>query len=219
MSAAAFGASRFERLWRRCVASPPSPDGAAVYAELRGLFGAPFRRYHTLEHIHDCLRRLDDVAGLLNDPDAVELGLWFHDAVYEMDAWTNEQRSAELFEKLAKGADPAFRRRVCGLIMATRHLGRERNPDRRFIVDIDLAGFGAPWDEFMRNGALLREESPAKTDAQYHRGQMSFLQRLQRRRHFFATDYFRDRYESVARANLRRLLDDLTDRGYAPSTR
>jgi predicted metal-dependent HD superfamily phosphohydrolase len=190
-----------------------------VYAELRGLFGAPFRRYHTLEHIHDCLRRLDDVAGLLNDPDAVELALWFHDAVYEMDAWTNEQRSAELFAKLAKGADPAFRRRVGGLIMATRHLGRERSPDRRFIVDIDLAGFGAPWDEFMRNGALLREESPAKTDAQYHRGQMSFLQRLQRRRHFFATDYFRDRYESVARENLRRLLDDLANRGYAASTR
>ena len=201
------------------MASPPSPDGAAVYAELRGLFGAPFRRYHTLEHIHDCLRRLDDVARLLNDPDAVELALWFHDAVYEMDAWTNEQRSAELFEKLAKGADPAFRRRVSGLIMATRHVGRERSPDRRFIVDIDLAGFGAPWDEFMRNGALLREESPAKTDAQYHRGQMSFLQRLQRRRNFFATDYFRDRYESVARENLRRLLDDLTNRGYAPSTR
>jgi predicted metal-dependent HD superfamily phosphohydrolase len=219
MSAAAFGASRFERLWRRCVASPPSPDGAAVYDELRRLFGAPFRRYHTLDHIHDCLRRLDDVTKLLVDPDAVELALWFHDAVYEMDAGTNEQRSAELFERLAKGADPALRRRVYGLVMATRHVGRERSPDRRFIVDIDLAGFGAPWNEFMRNGALLREESPAKTDAQYHRGQMSFLQRLQRRRHFFSTDYFRDRYEAIARENLRRLLDDLANRGYAPSTR
>jgi predicted metal-dependent HD superfamily phosphohydrolase len=201
------------------VASPPSPDGTAVYAELIRLLGASFRRYHTLDHIHDCLRRLDKVATLLNDPDAVELALWFHDAVYEMDAGTNEQRSAELFEKLARGADPAFRRRVCGLIMATRHMGGERNHDRRFIVDIDLAGFGAPWNEFMRNGVLLREESPAKTDAQYHCGQMSFLRRLQRRRHFFATEYFRDRYEGKARENLRRLLDDLASRGYAPPTR
>jgi len=213
------GASRFERLWRRCVASPPSPDGADVYARLTRLLGAPYRRYHTLDHIHDCLSRLDRVAPLLKDPDAVELGLWFHDAIYEMDSGTNEQESARLFERLAKGAEPAFRRRVCGLIMATRHRGGERNHDRRYIVDIDLAGFGASWDEFMRNGALLREESPRKTDAQYHSGQVSFLQRLQRRRHFFATEYFRDRYETKARANLRRLLDDLASRGYAASTR
>ena len=60
-SAAASYASRFERVWGRHVASPPSPEGATVYAELRVLLGAPYRRYHTLEHIHDCLRRLDDV--------------------------------------------------------------------------------------------------------------------------------------------------------------
>lgn len=214
-----FGASRFERLWRRCVASPPSPGGAEVYAQLARLLGASYRRYHTIDHIQDCLRRLDRVAAHLNDPDAVELALWFHDAIYEMDSGTNEQRSAELFERLAKGADPAFRRRVCALIMATRHVGGERDNDRRYIVDIDLAGFGASWDEFMRNGVLLREESPRKTDAQYHSAQVSFLQRLQRRRRFFATEYFRDRYEARARANLRRLLDDLASRGYAASTR
>jgi predicted metal-dependent HD superfamily phosphohydrolase len=214
-----FGASRFERLWRRCVASPPSPDGAEVYSRLTRLLSAPYRRYHTIEHIHACLRRLDKVAPLLKHSDAVELALWFHDAIYEMDSGSNEQRSADLFERLAKGADPAFRRRVCALIMATRHKGGERDHDRRYIVDIDLAGFGAPWDEFVRNGVLLRDESPKKTDAQYHCAQASFLQRLQRRRHFFATQYFRDRYEAKARANLRRLLEDLASRGYAPSTR
>lgn len=155
----------------------------------------------------------------MKDPDAVELALWFHDAVYEMDCGTNEQRSAELFERLARGADPTFRRRVRGLIMATRHTGGERDNDRRFMVDIDLAGFGASWAEFMRTGTLLREESPAKTDAQYHRGQMCFLERLLRRRHFFATEYFRDRYEARARGNIRRLLEDLSRRGYAASTR
>jgi predicted metal-dependent HD superfamily phosphohydrolase len=219
LSAAPFGAVRFERLWRRCVASPPSPEGAEVYARLTRLLGAPYRRYHTLAHIHDCLRRLDRVAPLLKDADAVELGLWFHDAIYEMDSGTNEQQSAELFESLAKGADPALRRRVCGLIMATRHQRSERDHDRRYMVDIDLAGFGASWDDFMRNGTLLREESPKKSDAQYHSGQVSFLRRLQRRRHVFATEYFRDRYEARARANLRRLLDDLASRGYAASTR
>ena len=218
-SATRFGASRFERLWRRCVASPPSPEGAEVYAQLTRLLSAPYRRYHTIEHIHACLRRLDKVAPLLKHSDAVELALWFHDAIYEMDSGTNEEESAKLFERLSNGAEPAFRRRVCGLILATRHFGGERDHDRRFMVDIDLAGFGASWDEFMRKGVLLRAESPKKTDAQYHSGQVSFLRRLQRRRHFFATEYFRDRYEARARANLRRLIGDLVSRGYAPSAR
>ena len=169
----------------------------------------------TWTHIRDCLRRVDEVASLLVDPDAVELALWFHDVVYDVGAATNERRSAELFLTLSPGARFLFRHRVCGLIMATRHARSVHGNDRRFIVDIDLSGFGAPWDEFMRNGACLREESAALTDAQYHAGQVAFLQRLQRRARLFATDYFHDRYEAVARENLRRVLERLMRQGYA----
>jgi predicted metal-dependent HD superfamily phosphohydrolase len=218
MSAVEIGAKRFEALWRRCVASPPSPEGAAVYADLRRLLGAPYRHYHTLEHIHDCVRRIDEVAPLLVDRDAVELALWFHDAVYEFGAATNERRSAEMFVRMSDGATSVFRRRVCGLILATRHAGIAHGNDRRFVVDIDLAGFGAPWAEFMRNGALLRKESAAKTDAQYQAGQVCFLDQLRRRPRFFSTDYFRDLYETTAQDNLRRLLDELAHKGYVPPT-
>jgi predicted metal-dependent HD superfamily phosphohydrolase len=203
-------ARRFEALWRRCVASPPSPKGAEVYAELCRLFEEPNRHYHTLDHIRDCVHRIDEVAPLLVDRDAVELALWFHDAVYEFGASTNERRSAEMFLRLATGASPAFCRRVCGLILATRHTGTAHGNDRRFIVDIDLAGFGAPWPEFMSKGALLRKESPAKTDAQYRAGQVFFLNLLQRRSRFFSTDHFRHRFETAAQENLRRLLVELT---------
>src|SRR4029434_4130170 len=91
--------------------------------------------------------------------------------------------------------------------------------DRSFMVDIDLSGFGAPWDEFIESGARLRDESSAISDDQYLAGQVCFLDRLRRRKRFFATDYFRDRYEASARANLHRPLGDLARRGYAASTR
>ena len=65
-----------------------------------------------------------------------------------------------------------FRHRVCDHILATRHLNSVSDSDRRFIVDIDLSGFGAPWEEFMRNGALLRDESSDVPDANYHSGQV-----------------------------------------------
>lgn len=214
----AVGRERFEALWQRCVASPPSPDGADVYAELEKLYTAPYRRFHNLDHIGDCVRRVDEVAHLLEDPDAVELALWFHDAVYDVGTATNERRSAELFLTMSAGAGFRFRHRVCGLIMATRHARLTNGNDRSFMVDIDLSGFGAPWDEFIANGARLRDESATIPDNQYHCGQVFFLSRLRERRRFFATDYFRDRYESIARDNLRRLLDELTQQGYAGAT-
>jgi predicted metal-dependent HD superfamily phosphohydrolase len=210
---------RFEALWRRCVKCPPSPAAPAVWAQLHQSLGAPDRRFHNLDHIRDCLRHFDRVAHLLTHPDAVELALWFHDAEYEPGDPGNERRSAELFLRLAAGAAPVLRRRVCGLILATRHACVARTHDRRFIVDIDLAGFGAPWDRFMHHGDLLRHEFARQSDRQYYDGQVAFLEQLARRPAFFATDYYRERYEARARENLLRLLAQRRAEGYGAARR
>ena len=214
MNARESDTGRFDALWRRCVGSRQPATSGEVHAELCRLLGAPERHFHNLDHIRDCLGRFDEVKSLLRDPDAVEVALWFHDAVYVPGDPDNEQRSAEFFLARSNGAEPAFRRRVCGLILTTRHERRTGGNDRSFIEDIDLAGFGAPWEAFMRQGDLLREEFAAQTDAQYHAGQVFFLERLKRRHWFFATDYFRIRYEAKAQANLARLLALLARQGY-----
>ena len=210
--------ARFEALWQRCITSIHGVAAGEVYADLHRRLGGSDRRFHNLNHIGDCLRRFDEVASLLSDRDAVETSLWFHDAVYVPSDANNERYSARLFLEQSKGSNPVFRRRVCGLIMATRHQGIARSNDRRFIEDIDLAGFGAPWEVFMREGALLREEFAALTDVQYHTGQVAFLQRLKQRPWFFSTDYFRERYEARAQDNLDGLLALLAKQGYRSAT-
>lgn len=209
--------ARFDALWRRCIDSPDAAPADVVQADLRRRLGGPDRRFHNLHHVCDCLDRFDKVASLLSDRDAVEVALWFHDAVYVPSDADNERHSAHLFLAQSKGADPVFRRRVCGLILATRHFGESHSNDRRFIEDIDLAGFGATWEEFMREGDSLREEFAAQTDEQYYSGQVSFVARLKRRPWFFATDYFRDRYEAKAQENLDRLLALRAQQGYPPA--
>jgi hypothetical protein len=126
-------ADRFTDLWRRRVASPPSPDGATVYAELCRLYTAPYRRYHNLGHIEDCLRLADEVAPLLVDRDAVDFGLWFHDAVYDTGVTTNEWRSAELFLNVSAGAPFVF-----GIVSAVTSW-------RRGIGERRAATTGASW--------------------------------------------------------------------------
>ncbi len=207
-------AEQFEALWRRCAPAATAASAADVHADLRRRLGGPDRRFHDLRHIEDCLRRFAEVAPLLEDPDAVELALWFHDAVYVPSDPDNERNSVRLYLAQSTGAAPAFRRRVCGLILATRHRGKSYGNDRRFIEDIDLAGFAAPWEEFMRHGGLLREEFSAQTDAQYLSGQVRFLEGLRQRPWFFSTGYFRDRHEAKAQSNLARLLAQLAAQGY-----
>lgn len=217
MTACEIPDARFDGLWRRCVKSAVCVRADAVQADLRRRLGGPDRRFHNLHHIHDCLHRFDEVAPFLCDRDAVEVALWFHDAVYEPSDPENERRSAALFLADSAGANPVFRRRVCGLVLATRHQGPALTSDRRFIEDIDLAGFAAPWDAFMHEGELLREEFGAQPDDRYYSGQVAFLDRLKRRPWFFATEYFRERYESKAQQNLDRLLALRADQGYRPA--
>jgi predicted metal-dependent HD superfamily phosphohydrolase len=177
--------------------------------------GGPDRRFHNLQHVHECLCRRDEVVALLTDPDAIETALWFHDAVYIPSDPDNERNSVRLYLAQSSGVPPVLRRRVCGLILATRHVGNSYGNDRHFIEDIDLAGFAAPWEEFMRQGSLLREEFSDQTDAQYHAGQVRFLEGLRQRPRLFVTDYFHDRDEKKARDNLERLLGLLAGR-FAP---
>ena len=209
-----FGAARFEALWRRSVDRSTAP-AATVYATLDRLLGAPARHFHNLDHIEDCIRLVDQVAPLVDDPDAIELALWFHDAVLEPGGGDNERRSAALFLEFADGAAPALRHRVARLILATAHGDSTKHGDRAYVVDIDLSGLAAPWDEFMRKGDLLRREAAQQSDDAYYGAQVAFLGRLLARPRLYATDYFRATLEASARANLSRLLALRASQGYA----
>ncbi|MFO7642730.1 MAG: hypothetical protein R6X17_16095 [Candidatus Competibacteraceae bacterium] len=206
--------ARFAALWARCLAGG-STTAATVYARLAELYGEPHRHYHTMDHIRHCLNEFDQAMAGMEDPDAVELALWLHDAIYQPGAIDNELRSAELFERYFQGnANLDFRRRVWDLILITTHREAPRHPDERFIVDIDLSGFGRSWDECERDGRRIRAECADLADVDYYPAQLRFLRSLQNRPTFFFTEFFRQRYERVACDNVRCIIADLQARGY-----
>ena len=202
---------RFEGLWSRSIGD----DAAEVFDELVALYAEPHRAYHTAAHIVHCLRQFDLAADRMNEPDAVEMALWFHDAIYEIAAKDNELRSAELFAALAGGrGSEAFRASVHGLIMATTHLDPPpRTLDESFMLDIDLSSFGRPWEEFMDDSRAVRAELAHVSDAEFTSRQKKFLERLAARPVFCFTEFFRDRHESRARENIERLCARLETQG------
>ena len=206
---------RFTSLWNRCQ----SGDGAGarggdVYKEVRDSYSASGRHYHTPRHIEHCLFQFDLVAGELKNADAVEMAIWFHDLVFDVDVDDNELQSARRFVDLASDSMEAeFKTRVYDLIMATAPPRLPNTSDQKFMLDIDLSSFGLPWDDFVRDSIAVRDESPQLSDVEFYPGQRAFLESLVSREHFYFTDFFRSRIEETARSNINRHLRNLRDQG------
>src|SRR5215468_6790791 len=72
------------------------PQAELVLDELVAAYLEPARQYHTLEHIAQLLRLLEEHGQAVIDRDAVTLAIIFHDAVYDPRRNDNEQASAAL---------------------------------------------------------------------------------------------------------------------------
>ena len=71
-------------------------DAYPVFDRLVSAYSEPHRFYHTLEHLSEMFKvaaRLSDAA---DNAAPVQLGIWFHDAVYDPRVTDNEERSAAL---------------------------------------------------------------------------------------------------------------------------
>ncbi len=208
---------RFTSLWNRCQAGKGTGVGAEdVFKEVHDGYSAPGRFYHTPGHIEHCLIQFDFVAGEIDDADAVEMAIWFHDLIFDVSVDDNELQSARRFVELANDSmDAEFKTRVYDLIMATAPPRLPKTGDQKFMLDIDLSSFGLPWDDFVRDSVAVRQEAPALSDAEFFPGQRAFLESLVSREHFYFTDFFRSRIEETARSNINRHLENLRNQGVA----
>lgn len=170
------------------------------------------RRYHDATHLLACLRHWHEIAPRCADPPAVALALWFHDAVYWPWAKNNERRSADWARRFILGCGlPPERadelaRRVEQHIMATQHHHGDLTGDDRWVVDIDLAILGQPphiYDLFEEG---VRREYRWVPHAAYVAGRSKVLRGFLERPRLYATDWFHERHEAPARANLQRAL-------------
>ena len=197
----------FAALWRRIGAST---DAVPVYAFLVHAYAEPHRRYHTLDHIASVLAALDATHPSLTHPDAAEAALWFHDVVYDTHAIDSEAQSAARARTFLEsaGVSPNRVARVVELILATTHTATPKDPDARYVVDIDLSILGAGEEEFDRYEWQIRQEYGWVPELTFRERRAALLRKFLDRPTIFLTPEFRH-LESPARANLTRSLAHL----------
>jgi predicted metal-dependent HD superfamily phosphohydrolase len=195
---------RFTDLWARNLIQDAPNNSLQIYQLLIDAYNEKQRVYHTQQHIEDCLTLFDEIKDQLQNADSVELAIWFHDAIYQINSRENEELSADLFMNMSEEIlIPTTRHQVYQHIIATLHNGSEMlEHDSRYMVDIDLSSFGLPWDKFIQNSLEVRQEMSHIPDEIFYPKQCAFQQSLLKHGRFYQTDYFFKNYEQRALNNI-----------------
>lgn len=190
-----------------------------IFQALVAAYSEPWRKYHTLTHIADGLRKIDEVLDT-NDidlhPDNVDqlkIAWWFHDGFYVIGGTSNEVLSgAWAYNILTKKSN-----HPCGthssvsadavrtMIEASKeHMVYDYSSyDEELLFDIDMSILGAiQWRYKIYAKHVEEEYTAVYTKEEYTRGRRAFLESLANRT-IFSTSYFADKYENQAKDNIK----------------
>jgi len=180
----------------------PAPDG--VLPALLARWAEPHRKYHTPQHLRECLALFAAQRDLAVHPGEVAVALWFHDAIYDTARHDNEAASADWARRVLRdaGASGDVVERVDALILATRHSQVPATPDECLLVDIDLAILGAAPARFDEYERQIRDEYGFVPEDVFRDKRAGILRGFLARPALFSTAAMRARFEAPARANL-----------------
>ena len=201
------GIERWQRLWQAIHANG---DAAVWYETLMRAFAEPQRHYHNAQHIAECLTELDAARHLARQPKAVELAIWFHDAVYDPKSPDNEEQSAALAKRCLEAAGlPELACTVGGLVMATKTHKPEAGSDAALLVDVDLSILGREEARYAEYELQIRAEYAWVPEDIFKTKRAEILQHFLDRSRIYNTDHFFTRHETPARRYLSRAIQHL----------
>jgi predicted metal-dependent HD superfamily phosphohydrolase len=192
------------QLLARFAVSPA--DAYPLFDRLVAAHSEPHRHYHTLEHLSEMFKVVGKLADAAADPVAVQLAIWFHDAVYDPRAKDNERQSALLAANALRplGVPEATLQHVAEMIEATAHVfTADADADTAVLLDADLAILSAEERRYARYAADIRREYAWVPDVPYREGRTKVLEGFLNRPRIYRTDRMHAVAEEPARRNLR----------------
>ena len=183
-------------------------EPAATYSHFDNLvrmYSESSRHYHNLEHIAEVLKVAGRLRKFAENPNAVMLAAWYHDAVYDPKQNDNEAKSADFSKKVLEelGVSSPMIATVTELILATAHMTPHvLTADVRVLLDADLAILGSGETRYLRYAADIRREYAWVPDAEYAAARIAVLDGFLARQRIFHTDILFLEGEGSARRNM-----------------
>lgn len=192
----------------------PLPDPLPYAENLMARWAEPQRRYHTTDHLLAVLDHIDTLAAYAEDPEAVRLAAWFHDAIYRPDRSENEERSAVLAIRALTeaGVPAAVTDEVARLVRLTvTHDPAPGDSNGEVLCDADLAVLAGAPEAYEAYTRAVREEYGFVPDDAFRAGRAAVLRQLLDLERLFRTPHGAAVWEARARANLTAELESLSD--------
>jgi predicted metal-dependent HD superfamily phosphohydrolase len=194
-----------EDAWGRLATNLGNPDHLRpLGTALLDSWGGGDRHYHDLTHLQHVLRHVEDLADHADDPTAVRLAAWYHDAVYD-GAPDDEERSAQraTAELGSAGLAPDLVEEVARLVRLTaRHDPAPGDRNGEVLCDADLAVLAGDERSYAAYVAAVRAEYAHVPDDAFRSGRADVLRALLTLPGLFHTPHGRAQWEPRARANL-----------------
>ena len=209
--------------WDAAWSSLGRPPPAGLQAELMVAWSESHRHYHDQRHLRECLGLWTRWRGHSRRPGEVAIALWFHDAIYDPQAGSNELHSAAWPARslVRAGADSDTAQRVYDLVMSTKQATQHgltqetalaalgSNPDAQLLVDIDLSILGSPPERFERYDQDVRKEYAWVPGLRYQQARAQVLQSFLDRPQLYHSEAAVALLERQSRVNLAAALSRL----------
>lgn len=174
------------------------------FQRLSDCYAEPHRRYHTLQHLEECLEELDEIEGDEERLALIEVALWFHDAVCQPSSQQNAKQSAALAREFLVEceASESVIEFVRDMIMATKEHRSNDDVDAAIMIALDLNIFARSPQRYAAYEKQVSEESAAVPMSEYAPQRIAWLQGFLDRPVIYESETMRDIYEDQARFNL-----------------
>ena len=207
-------AARWDAAWS--ALGRPAPAGPQ--GELMNAWAEPHRHYHDQRHLRECLALWTRWRIHSARAGEVAIALWFHDAIYDPQAGSNELNSAAWAARslIHAGLASETARRVHDLVKSTEQATQHGAPaalssgaDAQLLVDIDLSILGSPPERFERYDQDVRKEYAWAPGFRYRDLRAQVLQGFLDRPQLYHGEAAVARLEGQARINLAAALSRL----------
>jgi len=171
-----------------------------MWEAIHSLYQEEHRAYHNLDHVADCLKKLDEWPTQVPNRNAVELALWLHDIVYDTKRTDNESTSAGLAKHYLE--DHPLSEDVFELILATRHHAAQMTEAEYILCDIDLSILGSSPETYKTYSDAIKHEYSWVPEDMFLQSRIKVLQSFVEREFIYYTSHYRKKVESAARTNI-----------------